>query len=102
MMAIFLINYGEVFGDTTYCNDEISDQLIIYNNHMKYPATKLAYHAWDEDGSSAWADPITHCTSEVWCRGLGDKVRNFSPEGERRLEQSSCVPVDRNLLYKTP
>ncbi len=71
MVTIFLINYGEVFGDATYCNNECADQLIIYNNHLKYPATKLAWHGWDEDGSASWADPTTHLSPEVWCRALG-------------------------------
>jgi unsaturated rhamnogalacturonyl hydrolase len=71
MLTIFLINYGDVFNDATYCNNECCNQLIIYNSHLKYPATKLAWHAWDEDGSSSWADPITHLSPEVWCRALG-------------------------------
>jgi unsaturated rhamnogalacturonyl hydrolase len=71
MVTIFLINYGEVFGDTEYCNNECTNQLIIYENHLKYPATQLAWHAWDEDGSASWADPVTHLSPEVWCRAVG-------------------------------
>ena len=71
MLTIFLINYGEVFNDATYCNSECSNQLIIYNNHLRYPATKLAWHAWDENGSASWANPTTHLSPEVWCRAVG-------------------------------
>jgi len=71
MLTIFLSNYGEVFDDATYCNNECSNQLIIYNSHLQHVATKLAWHAWDEDGSASWADPTTHLSPEVWCRGLG-------------------------------
>ena len=71
MLNIFLINYGAVFDDAAYANNECSNQLIIYDNHLKDDATKLAWHAWDEDGSATWADPTTHLSPEIWCRGLG-------------------------------
>ncbi len=71
MLTIFLTNYGEVFDDAEYCNDECANQLLIYNNHLKYPATKLAWHAWDETHSAPWADQDTGLSPEVWCRALG-------------------------------
>ncbi len=71
MLTIFLANYGEVFGDTEYCNNECTNQLIIYYSHLQYPAIKLGYHAWDEDGSASWADETTHLSPEVWCRAMG-------------------------------
>jgi unsaturated rhamnogalacturonyl hydrolase len=71
MLTIFLANYGEVFGDTEYCNNECTNQLIIYYSHLQYPATKLGWHAWDENGSATWADPTTHLSPEVWCRAMG-------------------------------
>jgi unsaturated rhamnogalacturonyl hydrolase len=70
MLTDFLINYAYVFNDDWSYN-ESSTQLIIYNNHLKYPATKLAWHAWDENGSASWANPTTHLSPEVWCRALG-------------------------------
>lgn len=71
MLTIFLTNFGEVFDDTVYCNNECADQLLIYNDHLKYPETKLAWHAWDEARSAFWADPVTGLSPEVWCRALG-------------------------------
>jgi rhamnogalacturonyl hydrolase YesR len=70
MLTEFLINYAHVFHDDWSYN-ESSTQLIIYNNHLKYPETKLAWHAWDENGSASWANPTTHLSPEVWCRALG-------------------------------
>jgi unsaturated rhamnogalacturonyl hydrolase len=71
MFTVFLINYGAVFDDADYCNNKCVDQLLIYNDHLKYPATKLAWHAWDEAREAPWADPVTGLSPEVWCRALG-------------------------------
>ena len=71
MLSIFLINYGDVFQDETYANDECVNHLIVHNNHLKDPETGLAWQAWDETGEATWADPETYLSPEIWCRAVG-------------------------------
>ncbi len=70
MSLPFLMKYGQLFGDSTYCFDEASQQIIIYASHLK-DTTGLLYHGYDEDGSEGWADPVTHRSPEFWGRSMG-------------------------------
>jgi unsaturated rhamnogalacturonyl hydrolase len=69
MITPFLAHYGRVFGDTTLYA-EVANQIIIYASHLKDP-TGLLYHAYDEDGSADWADPVTHHSPLFWGRSMG-------------------------------
>jgi unsaturated rhamnogalacturonyl hydrolase len=71
MSMPFLIRYGKIFGDSKYANDEASNQLLIYASHLNDPKTGLMFHAYDESGQSAWADPTTKHSAEIWCRAMG-------------------------------
>jgi unsaturated rhamnogalacturonyl hydrolase len=66
----FLVRYGRLFGDSVYANDEAAKQLIVYASHLQSPEG-LLYHAYDESGTSAWADPAGHHSAEFWCRAMG-------------------------------
>ena len=70
MSMPFLVRYGRLFGDSSYANDEAAKQLIVYAGHLHSPEG-LLYHAYDESGSAAWADPATHHSAEFWCRAMG-------------------------------
>jgi unsaturated rhamnogalacturonyl hydrolase len=70
MSMPFLVRYGRLFGDSTYANDEAAKQLLVYASHLHSPGG-LLYHAYDESGVSAWADPTTHHSPEFWCRAMG-------------------------------
>lgn len=70
MSLPFLVKYGQLFGDSTYCYNEASQQIIIYSSHLK-DTTGLLYHGYDEDGSAWWADPVTHHSAEFWGRSMG-------------------------------
>jgi unsaturated rhamnogalacturonyl hydrolase len=70
MVNPFLVKYGQVFGDTT-CYTEAANQIIIYASHLKDDKTGLLYHAYDEDGSEAWADSVTHHSPCFWGRSIG-------------------------------
>ncbi|MBN1413233.1 MAG: glycoside hydrolase family 88 protein [Spirochaetales bacterium] len=97
MLDAFLIKYGQVFGDSTYANNECAHQLIIYNSHLYDAATRLGQHGWDEDGSAGWADPVTHKSPEIWCRALGWYVTAC-------MEVLDVLPAShpqRNLLIST-
>ena len=71
MSMPFLVRYGKLYGDSTYANDEATKQLIVYARHLNDPQTGLMFHAYDESGVSAWADPRTKHSAEFWCRAIG-------------------------------
>ena len=71
MSLPFLIRYGQMFGDSAYTNDEATKQLLIYAKHLSDPQTGLLFHAYDESGAQAWADPVTHHSHFFWCRAIG-------------------------------
>jgi unsaturated rhamnogalacturonyl hydrolase len=70
MSMPFLVRYGRLFGESAYADDEAAKQLIVYSSHLRSPEG-LLYHAYDESGSAAWADPATHHSSEFWGRAMG-------------------------------
>jgi len=71
MSLPFLARYGQMFGDSAYANDEVTKQLLIYYRHLNDPATGLLWHAYDESGAQAWANPTTHTSAYHWCRAIG-------------------------------
>lgn len=71
MSLPFLVRYGKMFGDSKYTDAEAVKQLLIYYEHLNDPATGLLWHAFDESGQQAWADPRTHNSAEHWARAIG-------------------------------
>jgi len=69
MICPFLAHYARVRGDTSLYT-ETANQIIIYASHIQ-DITGLFYHAYDEDGSSSWADPVTHHSPWFWGRAMG-------------------------------
>lgn len=66
----FLLPLAKALNDNSLL-DEAADQIILHTEILQDPETKLFYHGWDEDGSAAWADPVTHHSPEFWGRGDG-------------------------------
>lgn len=85
MVLPFLAKYGQVFGDTA-CLTDAANQLIVYAGHLKAPCG-LLYHAYDEDGSEPWADPVTHHSPIFWGRSMGWF-------GMALVEILDCIPND--------
>jgi len=71
MSMPFLVRYGAAFNDQQYACDEAVKQLLTYARHLNDPATGLLFHAYDESGKQAWADPMTHHSPIFWCRAIG-------------------------------
>ena len=71
MSMPFLVRYGNAFGERKYACDEAAKQLLVYAKHLNDPATGLMFHAYDESGEQAWADPVTHHSAIFWCRAIG-------------------------------
>lgn len=71
MALPFLIHYGQLFGDSTYSNAEVTKQMLIYFKHLNDPETGLLWHAYDESGAQTWADPQSHHSGFHWGRAFG-------------------------------
>jgi unsaturated rhamnogalacturonyl hydrolase len=71
MSLPFLARYGEMFGESKYTHDEVVKQMLIYYRHLNDPATGLLWHAYDESGAQAWANPATHQSAFHWGRAFG-------------------------------
>lgn len=71
MAVPFLVRYGRAFNDAEYTNNEAVKQLLAYHEHLTSGDHGLLYHAWDESGKAAWADPVTHHSAYFWCRAIG-------------------------------
>jgi unsaturated rhamnogalacturonyl hydrolase len=72
MSMPLLVRYGQLFNDSQYANDEATRQFHLYQKHVNDAArTGLLYHAYDESGQQPWADPVTHHSSQFWCRAIG-------------------------------
>jgi unsaturated rhamnogalacturonyl hydrolase len=72
MSMPLLVRYGQLFNDSQYANDEATKQFDLYQKHVNDAAhTGLLYHAYDESGQQPWADPVTHHSSQFWCRAIG-------------------------------
>src|SRR2546430_2310828 len=71
MSLPFLARYGQMFGDSSYTNDEVVKQMLIYYKHLNDPATGLLWHAYDESGRQTWANPTTHQSGFHWGRAIG-------------------------------
>ena len=71
MSMPFLARYGRMFGDSAYANGEATKQMLVYASHLSDPRTGLLFHAYDESGQQAWADPSTRRSRFFWCRAIG-------------------------------
>jgi unsaturated rhamnogalacturonyl hydrolase len=71
MSMPFLVRYGNMFGDSSYTNDEATRQLLTYASHLNDAKTGLMFHAYDESGEANWADKETKHSPEIWCRAMG-------------------------------
>ncbi len=71
MGLMFLVRYGAVIGDRTYCFDEAVRQITTIAEHCRKANSGLFLHGFDESRSAAWADPQTGLSPEIWSEGLG-------------------------------
>jgi unsaturated rhamnogalacturonyl hydrolase len=102
MVLPFLAEYGAMFGDSTYTNDEVTKQLVIYASHLQV-GNGLLLHAYDEKRAQPWADPVTGQSPEHWCRAIGwygmatIDVLEVIPANHPRRQQ--LVSILRNLVH---
>lgn len=70
MVNPFLAEYGREFNDSTFANNETTQQLAVYGSHLQQ-SNGLLRHAFDEARAQSWADPNTGLAPEFWCRAVG-------------------------------
>ena len=70
MASPYLVQYGEVFGDSLVYPDVVN-QITLIARKTYDPATGLYYHGWDESREQAWADDETGCSPNFWSRSIG-------------------------------
>lgn len=66
----FYAQYSVVF-DEPQNFDDIANQFIWMESHVRDEKTGLLYHAWDESKEQKWADKTTGRASQFWGRAMG-------------------------------
>jgi unsaturated rhamnogalacturonyl hydrolase len=70
MAGPFLAEYGATFHEPEDF-DEVAQELLLMDQHMRSPQTGLMIHGWDESKQMPWADKTTGLSPEVWARAMG-------------------------------
>jgi len=71
MALPFMMRQASISGNQDKAAAEAVSQLIIYGNHLRDAHGPLYFHAYDESGKQAWANPGTHQSPEKWARSIG-------------------------------
>ncbi|WP_062546104.1 glycoside hydrolase family 88/105 protein [Rufibacter tibetensis] len=92
MGAPFLAQYAKVFNEPKGF-DDVAQQLILMEKHLRDSKTGLLYHGWDESRVQDWADPQTGRSRNFWGRAIGwyamaivDVLDYFPPQHPKRGE----------------
>ena len=73
MAEPFRFVYADTFGETGDW-DDIANELLLMDTHMRSIHTGLMLHGWDDSPAGQkmpWADPKTGLSPEVWARAMG-------------------------------
>jgi len=88
----FRAEYAKKFQEPDEFND-IAQQFIWSEKHLRDPKTGLLYHAWDESKALPWSDKQTGLSPEFWSRGMGwyamalvDVLDSFPENHPKRAE----------------
>lgn len=92
MGETFAAEYSLMFNDPAKF-DDIANQFMWMEKHVRDPKTGLMYHAWDESRMQRWANPATGLAPGFWGRGMGwygmalvDVLDYFPKDHPRRKE----------------
>ena len=70
MASPFLAQYAQVFNEPRLFED-VAQQLILMEKHLRDAKTGLLYHGWDENRVQPWANPETGRSRNFWGRAIG-------------------------------
>ncbi len=77
--------------------DDIANQFMLAENHLRDPSTGLLYHGWDESKSEKWASQLNGRSPQVWARAMGwyasalVDVLEFFPANHPKRKQLTAI-----------
>lgn len=87
--------------------DDVVQQFLIVEKHLKNPQTGLYYHGWDESKQQKWANPQTGCSPSYWSRSIGwfmmalVDVLDYLPENHPKRPQMIAILANlATAIYK--
>jgi unsaturated rhamnogalacturonyl hydrolase len=105
MLDYFYASYAVAFKKDVM--NDVANQLIWLNDHLRDPATGLLYHGWDESKKQLWCDPVTGRSPEVWSRSMGwyvmalvDIIELFPAKHPKRPQLLSILQQTMQALRK--
>jgi unsaturated rhamnogalacturonyl hydrolase len=70
MASPFLAQYAVVFEESALL-DDVAQQVLLAEEHMRDRKTGLLYHGWDESREMGWANVTTGTSPSFWARAMG-------------------------------
>src|SRR3954464_15419911 len=105
MAEPFYAEYSITFGENNW--DDIANQFIWAEQHMRDDKTGLLYHAWDESKQQHWANKQTGRAPMFWGRAMGwyamalvDVLDYFPKDHPKRTELISILNREMTALQK--
>jgi unsaturated rhamnogalacturonyl hydrolase len=101
----FLAEYSQIFNENNW--DDIANQFIWMESHVRDAKTGLLYHAWDESKKMDWADKKTGQAPMFWGRAMGwyamaivDVLDYFPKNHPKRAELIGILNREMTALLK--
>src|SRR5437879_1059939 len=105
MAEPFYAEYSEVFVENNW--NDIANQFIWMEKHVRDDKTGLLYHAWDESKKMLWADKTTGRAPMFWGRAMGwyamalvDVLDHFPKDHPKRAELIAILNRTMTALEK--
>lgn len=105
MAEPFYAEYSQIFGENNW--DDIANQFIWMEKHVRDAKTGLLYHAWDESKKMGWADKTTGRAPMFWGRAMGwyamalvDILDYLPKDHPKRTELISILNREMTALEK--
>jgi unsaturated rhamnogalacturonyl hydrolase len=105
MAEPFYAEYSHIFGESNW--DDIANQLILMEKHVRDEKTGLLYHAWDESKKMGWADKTTGRAPMFWGRAMGwyamalvDVLDYFPKDHPKRAELIAILNREMTAIEK--
>ena len=105
MAEPFYAEYSATFGEDNW--DEIANQFIWMEKHVRDAKTGLLYHAWDESKQQRWADKQTGRAPMFWGRAMGwyamalvDVLDYFPKDNSKRGQLISILNREMTAIEK--
>ena len=105
MAEPFYAEYSAVFGENNW--DDIANQFIWMEKHVRDDKTGLLYHAWDESKQQRWANNQTGRAPMFWGRAMGwyamalvDVLDYFPKDHPKRAELIAILNREMTAIEK--